>query len=370
LTKIYLIRHAEAEGNIYRRAHGHFNGRITARGYNQIAKLRDRFEKEDLSAIYSSDLLRASVTAVALSKPRGLALNLTKNLREVNMGVWEDVAWGDLEYQYPEMSRHFNDDPANWKVSGSEQYEVVQKRIIECLTEIGNNHDGETVAVFSHGFAIRSLMCERLGVPSHESQRVKYCDNTAVALLLYEDGGLKIEYHGDNSHLSREDSTFAHQNWWRSEKDWVRENLRYMLLDEKRDAKMLALYNAEYGERPQSSKEYVGFRANEPAGLIGIDEKWSLDVGNHVSVCSGGSDGKMGVGLVSYVYVLPEFRRNNMGTQLLGHAMSEFRKLGREAVRVEAQKDSELARFCLKYDFVVVGESGHLCVMEKNIRNW
>lgn len=34
MTRIYLVRHAEAEGNLYRIAHGHYNGLITARGYN------------------------------------------------------------------------------------------------------------------------------------------------------------------------------------------------------------------------------------------------------------------------------------------------------------------------------------------------
>ena len=33
MTRIYLVRHAEAEGNLYRIAHGHYNGLITARGY-------------------------------------------------------------------------------------------------------------------------------------------------------------------------------------------------------------------------------------------------------------------------------------------------------------------------------------------------
>ena len=30
MTKIYLIRHAEAEGNLYRRIQGHWDGSITA----------------------------------------------------------------------------------------------------------------------------------------------------------------------------------------------------------------------------------------------------------------------------------------------------------------------------------------------------
>lgn len=39
MTRIYLVRHAEAEGNLYRIAHGHYNGLITARGYRQIRAL-------------------------------------------------------------------------------------------------------------------------------------------------------------------------------------------------------------------------------------------------------------------------------------------------------------------------------------------
>ena len=39
MTTIYLIRHAEAEGNLYRRAHGWYNSTITDRGYRQIAAL-------------------------------------------------------------------------------------------------------------------------------------------------------------------------------------------------------------------------------------------------------------------------------------------------------------------------------------------
>ena len=42
MTRIYLVRHAEAEGNLYRIAHGHYNGLITARGYKQIAVLQQR----------------------------------------------------------------------------------------------------------------------------------------------------------------------------------------------------------------------------------------------------------------------------------------------------------------------------------------
>ena len=43
MTTIYLIRHAEADGNLYRRAHGWYDSVITDRGYRQIAALAKRF---------------------------------------------------------------------------------------------------------------------------------------------------------------------------------------------------------------------------------------------------------------------------------------------------------------------------------------
>ncbi len=39
MTTIYLIRHAEAEGNLYRRIHGQYDSLVTKRGYKQIAAL-------------------------------------------------------------------------------------------------------------------------------------------------------------------------------------------------------------------------------------------------------------------------------------------------------------------------------------------
>ena len=44
MTKVYLIRHAEAEGNYYRRIQGHWDGGITARGHKQIAALAERMD--------------------------------------------------------------------------------------------------------------------------------------------------------------------------------------------------------------------------------------------------------------------------------------------------------------------------------------
>ena len=66
MTKIYLIRHAEAEGNLYRRIQGHWDGSITPLGLQQIDALAQRFRREHIDALYCSDLSRARATAEAI----------------------------------------------------------------------------------------------------------------------------------------------------------------------------------------------------------------------------------------------------------------------------------------------------------------
>ena len=51
---VYIIRHAEAEGNIYRRCHGLYDSLLTPRAYQQLPCLAKRFENVPLAAVYAS----------------------------------------------------------------------------------------------------------------------------------------------------------------------------------------------------------------------------------------------------------------------------------------------------------------------------
>ncbi|MDR0489638.1 MAG: histidine phosphatase family protein [Oscillospiraceae bacterium] len=360
MTKIFLIRHAEAEGNIFRRAHGHFNGQITNKGHRQIEKLRERFLHEDIDAAYSSDLSRTRVTANAICEPRGLILRTTERLREVNVGAWEDMPWGNIRQNEPVFSELFNDDPARWKTDGSEDYENVKNRMTSCIEEIARNHEGGVVSIFSHGFAIRTFLCVIMGIPSNETMKVPYGDNTAVALLRYEGGTFAIEYSGDNSHLGSENSTLANQTWWRVVQQRRSEDMRYVPYDEKRDAGllkegMLEPYPHDARAESNADRAYAVFLEDEPAGFLGYNTERD-------------SEGK--IGWIENLYLKPEFSDNDFAIQLIGQAVSDYRKLRREKLRIETQADSPVANLCLKHGFEKAENRDAHCVLEKYIRNW
>ena len=177
MTRIYLVRHAEAEGNLYRIAHGHYNGLITARGYKQIAALQRRFEHIHIDAVYSSDLFRTRTTAKAVYLPKGLTLHTDPNLREVNMGVWEGHTWQQLRMEDEERIVDFNRHLDRWQVPGGETARQVLDRFIPTLTRIAQENDGKTVAVFSHGAALRMVLGTLEGRPLTGTTRPSLCWN-------------------------------------------------------------------------------------------------------------------------------------------------------------------------------------------------
>ena len=50
-TKIYIIRHAEAEGNAYRRCHGQYDSLLTKKGEYQVGALSERFSRVPIDAV-------------------------------------------------------------------------------------------------------------------------------------------------------------------------------------------------------------------------------------------------------------------------------------------------------------------------------
>ena len=53
MTRIYLVRHAQSEGNFYRRAHGMYNSMLTPQGRIQLEALKKQWEIK--SAMYQYD---------------------------------------------------------------------------------------------------------------------------------------------------------------------------------------------------------------------------------------------------------------------------------------------------------------------------
>ncbi len=380
MTRLYLIRHAEAEGNLYRRCQGWYDSLVTHRGYRQIAALEQRFQSIPIDAVYSSDLFRTMATANAICRPKGLLLQTRSDLREIRLGIWEDRPWADIAHTDPEGMRGFNTSSADWSVEGGENFRRLGDRMAAAVMDIAERNPGGNVAIFSHGMAIRALQGTLLGLPIEEWATLGHGDNTSVTAIEIEGGRANILWRNDSAHLPPETSTLAQQVWWKAGSGGREDtNLRYQPLDMEQNGKFyyearkeawlsihgtIHQFDGDGFVREAMEQWRVNPRAvtcaylrDEPVGILQMD---TTRYANEA------------VGYIPFYYMVPKHRNSGLGVQLMGEAISLYRPLDRSRLRLRCAPDNHVAqRFYERYGFSKVGEAQGtrvpLDLMEKSI---
>lgn len=324
MTTIYLIRHAEAEGNLYRIVQGHRDSTLTDRGWRQVEALRKRFEGVRIDAVYSSDLYRARATATAVSKPRGLPIQGVADLREIRVGAWEELTFGEIARRDPESLENFGKHMEQWSVPGAETPQEVLDRAWKFLNRVAAAHDGETIALVSHGYILRLLLSKIEGMTLEQTGSVPHGDNTAVSLLEYDNGAFRVIFRDDNQHLKTPE-------YLKTERTHKRENALETGLwfhEFPPDAPLFAELGAEAVSVLKRKFDY--------ARLLSDAEK-RVTLGAYLGDKAAGIV-QLGpeTGWISMLYLREAYRRRGMGIQLIGQAVMRTRAAGGTHIRIAA----------------------------------
>ena len=345
MTTIYLVRHAEAEGNVYRRIQGQYDSRVTPRGLLQLQALAGRFASVPLDAVYDSGLYRTRLTARAIAEGKDLAPRSDPRFLEINMGPWEDLPFGWVELTDPEKLNRFSYHPELWELDGAETVQAVSDRCVAGLKDLARRHDGQSIAIATHGTALRTTL-QRL-FPGRASG---HADNTAVTVLTWEDGVFYLKSLYDNSHLEPQISTLAHQKWWRDPEGRTQdENLWYRPMTKEDDQAYMAFRQDAWDVIYPGVRGFdgPGFLAdawrcaeNEPRALVFAMAQRTVAGCLQLNMSRGKEDG---AGYIPFFYLKPEFRGRELGVQLIGHAISVFRPLGRTKLQLSVAPSNERA---------------------------
>ena len=337
MTTIYLVRHAEAEGNLYRIAHGHYNSCITDdRGCRQIRALAERFRDVPVDAVYASDLMRTRTTAQSIYLPKGLQLHPHPAFREICMGEWEEHCWYELLRKYPQSHHDFNHRLDRWQVPGSETARQVLDRYLPALRRVARQHDGQTVAIFSHGAAMRIVLGTLQGLSLLEIGDTPFGDNTSVARLEVEGDDIRVLYRDDNSHLLQAGlSTLAKQKWWRQ--------------------KGVQEMGQLYAPLTEEERQQLGV----PSGGEGVAVRFVDELIGAYQLLPRPEEG---VGEIGWYGLLPQWQGRDQGIQPLGQIIQRCRHMGLLRLRLRCGDDRQRS-FWEKLGFSQVGGD----VMEKNI---
>ena len=286
------------------------------RSYRQLAYLRERFREERLDAVYGSDLTRTHITASALYVPRGLEFRPLPLLREIRLGVWEQLSWGHIQRMDKQMYVDFNKRPDLWRVEGAETFAQVRDRTLEGIRQIAAENPGGTVAAASHGAALRTLLGTLQGMSLEEIGQTGHGDNTAVSLLEVEGDNIRVVFRDDASHLPAAVSTFRRQSWHKDDAA-TEPGLWFRVAAE------------EDGSRTEEA-----LLEEEVFGTISMSlEPEALRITDY--------------------QLVPALRGQRYGIQLLGQAVQYARTQGREALVLRCPE--ELKGYFAKYGFVSSG---------------
>ena len=200
MTKIFLIRHGETEWNKTNRLQGNSDVNLSAEGIEQAKLLAEHAPFHAIDAIYSSDLSRALTTAKILAAKFHMPVIEERGLRETNFGDWEGRYISELIEEFPNDFGNFFTKPDKIKPPNGETFLESQARVMNALDEIIAEHENQSIAVVSHGAAIRLIICAALDIRIRKMWSISQF-NTALNVLTYDEGFFRVELLNSTLHL-------------------------------------------------------------------------------------------------------------------------------------------------------------------------
>lgn len=384
-TIVYLVRHAEAEGNVYRRCHGQYDSLLTPRAYKQLPYLAARFIDLPIAAVYASDLFRARTTGKAVADKKGLSVQTEAAFREVNMGDWEDLTMTEVAMAQPDAFLLWATKP--WQATPPNGENIIEagERMFARVRELVQKHGDEQIVVATHGAAIRGAMRIAKGLKPDEIGQVGWCDNTSVSKIEFDENGkIEVLYYNDISHLPDELSTFGALQM--DEKAAVPSSpeiyFRSVDLDNRAEAQKAIDYMRELHKNAYGTDENI-----EEQALLS-DMKRAQGISDR-AVCFGvlpkeeeplalvylnpANDINPAVGMVGGLCIDKAYRGKGISEQILGQAISVYRAMGKEYLGAYVAKENERAKgFYAKFAFENAGEhqnkNGIHYLMRKRIK--
>lgn len=163
VTKLYLVRHGQSAGNAEGRFGGHSATPLSDLGKRQAQLVARTLAKEKISAVYSSDLLRAVQTAEPLARILRLKINKTEAFRERHVGVLEGLTFDEARESFADDYNALVSREIAHVITEGESYRQLLKRATASLEKILETHEGERIAIFAHTGTICFLTLYLLG---------------------------------------------------------------------------------------------------------------------------------------------------------------------------------------------------------------
>ena len=207
---------------------------------------------------------------------------------------------------------------------------AVQKEQVEALPD---DETGKTVAVFSHGCAIRLTLAALQGIPLEELGRTPTGSNTAVSLLRAEGADIEVVYRDDARHLT--DPACTRGLTLKKRANGLEPGLYFEPLPPEL-TEFPAACAGRTPDLPAGAAVLTGDLNGTPVGAVAFDDV---------------REAAEGCGWIPLLAVAAPWRRRGYGVQFIGQAVMHYRPLGRDRLRLPAPETEAAERFCREFGF-------------------
>ncbi len=160
MTRVILIRHGETADTRVERYSERRSTPLTEEGQAQARCAADHLASGyQLDALYASPLVRTLETARIIGERFGCQPSCDARLQETDYGRAEGLTRAEIEMQMPEVVRAALDrGNMQFRWPGGETRAEFRARVRKAFEEIVAAHDGQTVAIVSHGPVISVIL--------------------------------------------------------------------------------------------------------------------------------------------------------------------------------------------------------------------
>lgn len=156
--RIYFARHGETEWNARRKVQGSTDTPLNEVGIAQAHRLAEKLAglHIPIGHVYSSEMQRAHTTAQIVADRLGVPCETRPGLQELNLGDWEGYSWRQIEQNWPEAYRLWEERKSVERPPNGECYAELLERFVAAVLRIVREAQTD-VLIVSHSACLLSF---------------------------------------------------------------------------------------------------------------------------------------------------------------------------------------------------------------------
>jgi broad specificity phosphatase PhoE len=199
LTRLFIIRHGETEGNKNKIYRGRWDLPLNDKGLKQVENAGAALEQVRLDAIFASPLERTLQTATAVAKFQKVEPQIEPGLIDIDYGQWTRMPDSEVARSHPDIYTRWSQRPETVSFPDGEGLADVRRRVEPLLARVGKEYPGQNVALCGHRVSVKMILMVALGLPDSAFWRVKV-DTASISVVDF-DTEFSLVFANDTCHL-------------------------------------------------------------------------------------------------------------------------------------------------------------------------